>query len=99
MIRHDLKVEADYINANNDVEWFESDIVHIEDTINSNVGEWKEHPQDGVSIANFLNSSGQGNVIKRKAIIQLKSDLYDCNNPLVTYGTDGTLTINPNIEL
>lgn len=99
MIRHDIKVESDYINANNDVEWFESDIIHIEDTINSNSGEWKEHPQDGVAIGNFLNSSGQENVIKRKAIIQLKSDLYECNNPIVNYANDGTLTINPNIEL
>jgi len=99
MIRNDIQVNADYINANNDIKWFESDIAHIEDTINSNVGEWKEHPQDGVAIANYLNSSGQENVIKRKAIIQLKSDLYECNNPLVSYATDGTLTINPNIEL
>lgn len=99
MTREDIKVEADYINANNDIEWFESDTKHIEDTINSNLGEWKENPQDGIGIANYLNSSGQENVIKRKAIIQLKSDLYEYNNPLVTYSNDGTLTINPNIEL
>ena len=44
MIRTDIQVDADYINAQNDLRVFDSDMQHIEDTINANPGEWKEHP-------------------------------------------------------
>lgn len=97
--RYDIRIEADYINANNDIEWFASDKQHIEDTINASPGEWKEFPADGVGIRNYLNSVGQEAAIARKIIIQLQSDLYQCNKPDVSYAQDGILTIYPNAEL
>lgn len=97
--RHDIRITKAYINANNDFEWFESDIQHIEDTINSNVGEWKENPSDGVAIMNYMNSSGQQDTVARKVILELKKDLYPCNNPKVSYDVNGNLLIDPNITL
>lgn len=99
MIRYDIKFDKDYINANNDVEWFESDTKHVKDIINSNVGEWKETPSLGVGITKYLSSSGQEQTISRTVIIQLQSDLYPCNNPTISYDVNNKLTINPNFEL
>lgn len=97
--RYDIKIESDYINANNDLEWYASDKQHIEDTINAAPGQWKEHPADGVAIGNYLNSSGQEAAIARKIIIQLSSDLYDCRKPDVSYAPDGTVTVYANAQL
>jgi hypothetical protein len=99
MTRNDIKIEAAYITANNDLEWFASDMQHVRDTINSNVGEWKERPMDGVGISNYLNSTGKESEVARKVIIELKKDKYVCHNPTVTYGSDGNLEITPNIIL
>ena len=99
MTRQDIRIEADYINANNDIELYASDADHIQDTIDANPGEWKEHPADGVGITNYLNSSGEQATIARKTIIQLQSDLYPCENPLVSYDAAGKLIVDPNIEL
>lgn len=99
MIRHDIKVEADYINANNDLEWYESDIQHMKDTINATKGSYKENPQDGVGIMNYANSSTDSATIAREVIIELKKDLYQCNNPTVTYSQDGTVTVYPNVTI
>ena len=99
MIRTDIQVAADYINAQNDLRVFDSDMQHIEDTINANPGEWKEHPADGVGITSYLSSSGQEAAIGRKVIIQLQSDLYDCNKPSVAFAPDGTLNVNPNVTI
>ena len=99
MIRQDIRAEAEYINTNNDIEMYDSDVDHIEDTIAANPGEWKEHPSDGVGIASFLNSSGQEATIARKVIIQLQSDLYDCDKPTVSFDSSGELIVNPNIEI
>lgn len=97
--RYDIRLDADYITANNDVEWFASDMQHIEDTINAAPGEWKEHPSDGVAIYNYLNSSGQESSIARKVIIQLTSDLYDCRKPDVSYSADGTVIVYANATI
>lgn len=99
MTRQDIRIDPDYINAKNDLEWFASDADHIQDTIDANPGEWKEHPQDGVGILNYLSSSGQQAAIGRKTIIQLQSDLYPCDNPQIGYDATGKLIVNPNIEL
>jgi predicted metal-binding protein len=97
--RYDIRLSKAYLIANNDAEWFASDVQHIEDTIQTAPGEWKENPTDGVAIMNYLNSSGQEKEIARKIIIELQKDLYQCNNPEVSYGQDGKLTINPNATL
>jgi predicted metal-binding protein len=98
-MRYDIRIDTAYINANNDIEWFVSDMAHIQDAIEASPGQWKEHPTDGVAIVNYLNSAGQEQTVARKVIIELQKDLYQCNNPLVTYTSDGTLNVNPNIEL
>ena len=97
--RFDIKIEAAYINANNDLEYYASDKQHIEDSINASPGEWKEHPADGVAIGKYLNSSGEEATIGRKVIIALQSDLYICNRPEVSYSTDGTVIVYPNASL
>lgn len=97
--RNDIKIGADYINANNDIEVYLSDVDHIQDTIQATQGSYKEFPLDGVSIEKYLNSSGQEQTISRDIIIQLKSDKYKVNNPIVAFDTDGNLSINPNATL
>jgi len=97
--RHDIRIEKDYINANNDFEVFESDKQHIQDTIDARPGEWKEHPTDGVNITSYLNSSGMELTIKRRIMMELTNDRYPCDSPKVSYSQDGTLTVDPNIEL
>jgi len=37
--RYDIGIDKDYMNANNDISWNESDIQHIEDTIELRQGE------------------------------------------------------------
>lgn len=96
--RYDIRLSNAFINANNDVEWFASDMQHVEDIIQSSPGSYKENPSMGVAINNFLNSSGAEVEVKRKVMIELQGDLYQCNNPLVSYDQEGTLTINPNLE-
>lgn len=97
--RYDIRLTKAYMNANNDIEWFASDVQHIEDTINSNAGEWKENPLDGVGIKNYLSSAGQQATVARKVMLELQKDLYVCDNPIVKYDASGKLTIDPNITL
>jgi len=97
--RYDIDVDLTYIAQQNDLKWVQSDMQHIEDTIAASQGEWKENPSDGVAISNYLNSAGQQDKLARITMIQLQKDMYNCNNPIVTYAPDGTLTLNPNIEL
>lgn len=94
-MRHDIKITSDYINAQNDIEIYESDIDHISDTIEANVGEYKEHPNDGVGITSYLSSQGQEQIISRKIILQLSSDTYKVNNPKVMTDSNGKLVIDP----
>jgi len=97
--RKDIKIEADYVNANNDIEYYDSDSDHIQDTIQSTKGSYKETPLDGVAIETYLNSSGQEQIIAREIIVQLKSDLYVVDKPIIQFEKDGSLTINPNATL
>ena len=97
--RRDIKLEAEFINTNNDIEVYLSDVDHIQDTIQATQGSYKEYPLDGVSIEKYLNSSGQEQTIARDIIIQLKSDRYKVNNPIVAFDSDGNLSINPNATL
>ncbi len=97
--RYDIRINKDYINANNDFEWFASDMDHIKSIINASPGAYKETPTLGVGIRNFINSTGAQNEVSRQVTIQLESDGYNCKNPSVSYSPDGQLTINPNITL
>ena len=95
--RYDIRLNKAYMNANNDIEWIISDIQHIEDTIEAMPGEWKQDPTSGVGVGMFLNSSGIETTIARKVMIELQKDLYRCNNPTVSYTSDGKVNINPNL--
>lgn len=97
--RYDIRVEKDYINANNDVEWFQSDIRHQRDSIELKPGECKEFPSDGVNISKYMSSSGQEDTISRSIILELTSDGYYCKQPKVSFDTNGKLIIDPNATL
>ena len=86
----------DLFIQNGDLVIAESDNQHIADTMNSFPGWWKEYPADGVGVFAFSNSAGQEQKLKRSLMIQLTADGYNVNNPEVSVGSEGQLTINPN---
>lgn len=97
MIRFDIETEdGAIVISNNDVVWAVSDEQHIQDTITAFPGWWKENFSDGVGIIDFLNSSGQQQILSRLIKIQLESDLYQVNNPDIKFQPGGKLVINPN---
>lgn len=89
----------DLLCVNGDIAIAESDVQHIDDTINAFPGWWKNNPQDGVGIFKYLNSDGQEQTIKRSLTLNLQSDGYIVNNPSVVTGPDGTLTVIPNATI
>lgn len=88
----------DLLCQNGDIAIAESDVQHIEDTINAFPGWWKNNPQDGVGIFQYVNSIGQEQVIKRAIQINLQSDGYSVSNPEVNVA-GSTITINPNASI
>ena len=96
-LRYDIRLNKDYINANNDVEWYASDADHMKKIISASPGSYKENPMAGVAIKNYLNSAGQQDELSRKIIIQLTADGYNCNNPIIQFNASGELTVDPNI--
>lgn len=97
--RYDIRFDKTYINANNDIEVFASDMAHVKSIINANAGDFKETPTLGVGANNYLLGSGVEQDIARKIIIQLRGDGYTCDRPSVTFDSNGKLTINPNVIL
>lgn len=73
-----------------------SDRQHIKDTINANVGWWKQYPNDGVCIMNYYKSRVGTQSLINKLIQQLGNDGYDLINPTVTVSNDGIMNITPN---
>lgn len=96
--RTDIKIDKTFINANNDITFYESDEDHIQDTIQATQNSYKENPQDGVNIESYLNSQGQQQVLAREIIVQLKSDLYTINNPIISITAD-SISVNPNATI
>lgn len=98
--RYDIQYgdDNDLLVVNNDLVYDVSDEQHVEDTINASSGWWKENFADGVGIRSYLNSDGQAQVLARAITIQLQSDLYTVNNPVVQFGANGQLTIQPNAQ-
>lgn len=100
MERFDLQYnDAGLVVDNNDVVWGLSDTQHVEDTINASPGWWKENFADGVGIRNYLNSSGQEQVLTRNIKLQLESDLYTVVNPQVSFDSAGKLIVQPNATI
>jgi hypothetical protein len=97
MIREDIQLDNNAIAiVDNDVVWGNSDEQHIVDTINSYPGWWKENPSDGVGIFSYLKSRGTEQFLAKSIKLQLQSDGYIVTNPVVLFGSDGRITINPN---
>lgn len=97
--RYDIQLgsSGNLLIENNDVVWDVSDEQHIQDTINASPGWWMENFSDGVGIRSFLNSSGQSQILARQIKIQLQSDLYEVNNPIVSF-VNSKLVIQPNAQ-
>jgi len=87
--------DGDLLVANGDFVLSDSDTMHIEDTIVSHPGWWKQYPTDGVGISYFVKSTGQEQVLARSIKLQLELDGYQVDNPIVSFINE-KLTINPN---
>lgn len=89
----------DLVCVNGDFAIAESDVQHIQDTINAFPGWWKNNPQDGVGIFQYVNSGGQEQTIKRSLMINLQSDGYSVSAPVVETDSSGKLTVQPNASI
>lgn len=97
-IRHDVALDAneDLAVRNGDLFAVESDQQHIKDTINAWPGWWKEFPLDGVAVSKYRKSSSGLQLLARKVRLELSTDGYQVDNPMITLTTDGRLQIQPN---
>ncbi|MDQ2718248.1 MAG: hypothetical protein M3Z26_00600 [Bacteroidota bacterium] len=91
--------DNDLFIINGDIAIQESDINHIDDTINAFPGWWKNYLEDGVGISQYLNSIGSEQTIKKALIINLQSDGYIVNNPIIETDSSGQLKIIPNATI
>lgn len=99
-INQDLALSSgDLYMVNGDLAIAQSDVQHIDDTINASPGWWKNNPPDGVGVFQYLNGTGQEQTIKRALIINLQSDGYVVTNPDVTVDNTGKLNIIPNASI
>jgi hypothetical protein len=92
-------LDNDFLFQNGDFMIAESDCQHIDDTINAFPGWWKNYPADGVGIFQYLNSIGSEQAIKRALILNLQSDGYIVNNPVVEIDSSGNLKVIPNATI
>lgn len=76
----------------------QSDEQHVSDTLASFPSWWKENPADGVGMLQYINSSGQEQVLGRSVKIQLQSDGYKVSNPSIVVDSSGLLNVNPNAQ-
>lgn len=98
MARIDLQLTDNDIDVlNNDFILSESDAQHIQDTINANVGWWKETYNSGVGVQQYLKSSDTAE-LSRKIMLELQADNYK-SSPLISFTNNGLLTINPNVNI
>lgn len=96
-VRYDIALSNnDILFQNGDIVLAESDQQHVIDTINAFAGWWKEYPLDGVGLMAYTKSAGKAQEINQKIRIELTSDGYGVQSPLVTITPNGQMTINPN---
>ena len=96
--RIDIKLDDnDLLILNDDLVLVESDDQHIADTINAAPGWWKETPTEGVGIMKYLKGKNSQE-LSRAIQINLKADGYD-SRPVISFNTNGKLTIDPNVKL
>ena len=98
-LRYDIAIKENKLFIR-DVDFViaQSDQQHIIDTTAAFPGWWKEHPLDGVGILKYEQSPSTLPEISRKIRIELQSDEYIVNNPIVTI-ENGLLTVDPNIQI
>jgi hypothetical protein len=99
--RYDIGIDGNndaIISADLDFVFQASDQQHIQDTLNAWPGWWKEYPLDGVAIESYVKSSSGMQLLARKIKVELNSDQYQVNNPIIGLTPDGTLKINPNAD-
>ena len=74
----------------------ESDKQHVQDTILAFAGWWKQYPNDGVGLYNYINSSRNLQKLSKDIKTQLQLDGYTVNPlPSVKF-VNGNLEVNPN---
>ena len=96
--RIDIKLDDnDLLILNDDLVLVESDDQHIADTINAAPGWWIETPTEGVGIMKYLKGKNSQE-LSRAIQINLKADGYD-SRPVISFNTNGKLTIDPNVKL
>lgn len=99
-INQDLALSSsDLYIVSGDLAIAQSDVQHIDDTINAFPGWWKNNHPDGVGIFQYLNGLNQEQTIKRALIINLQSDGYVVSNPDVSTDSAGKLNITPNASI
>jgi hypothetical protein len=98
-LRKDIRIEKSYINANNDIEMYYSDNTHMKKLISATAGSYKQFPDVGVGIKNYLNASGKEKEISRKVIMTLQADGYTCDNPIIKVELGGKIFIDPNVTI
>lgn len=76
-----------------------SDAQHVEDTIRSFEGWWKENPTQGVGISAYLGGPADMQNMAKNIRIQLTADGYSVANPKVSLDANGKLVIDPNISI
>jgi hypothetical protein len=100
MARYDIAVGSDkdlLFNSSGDFDFVPSDQQHIEDTIYAWPGWWKEYPLDGVAVEQYVKSSSGLQLLARKIKIELNSDEYGVNSPILSLDAAGLLKIDPNV--
>ncbi len=88
-----LDDDGDLLIQNGDFVVGSSDVQHVEDIINSFVGEWKQYPILGVGLLSYLNSENAQQAstnIKQ----QLQSDGYSLQNVSVNIDNDNNLKVS-----
>lgn len=94
-----LITDNDLVFANGDLAFGVSDVQHIQDTINAFPGWWKEYPQEGVGISEWVGSPANVQEMSKAIRLQLVNDGYSVNNPVIKFEPNGGLTINPNATI
>lgn len=95
-IRNDIQQNNNaVVISNNDIIWGPSDEQHIIDNIYAFPGYYKENPADGVGVFSYLKSSGKKQQLIKSIKLNLTSDGYNANNPMVSFDANGELDINP----
>lgn len=100
MARYDIAIiDDDVVIKNGDFLHVISDEQHIKDTIEAFPGWWKEFPNDGVGVRSWQGGPTNVQSITKSIRLNLERDLYNVNNPKVSFDEQGMLIITPNATI